>query len=34
MLKIIYPICCGIDAHKKFIVATIGTTSESGVMDY
>ena len=23
MLKIVYPICCGIDVHKKIVVATI-----------
>lgn len=34
MLKIVYPICCGIDVHKKFVVATIGTTNKSGVTDY
>jgi transposase len=26
MLKIVHPICCGIDVHKKFVVATIATT--------
>jgi transposase len=34
MLKIVYPICCGIDVHKKFVVATIGTTNQSGVTNY
>jgi len=34
MLKIVYPICCGIDVHKKFVVATIGTTNKSGVTKY
>lgn len=34
MLKIVYPICCGIDVHKKFIVATIGSTDKSGVTHY
>ena len=34
MLKIVYPICCGIDVHKKFIVATVGTTNKSGVTSY
>jgi len=34
MLKIVYPICCGIDVHKKFVVATVGTTNKSGVTDY
>jgi transposase len=34
MLKIIYPICCGIDVHKKFVVATVGITSKQGVTEY
>ncbi len=34
MLKIVYPICCGIDVHKKFVVATVGTTKKSGVTSY
>lgn len=34
MLKIIYPIACGIDVHKQFVVATVGVTNSSGVTDY
>jgi len=34
MLKIVYPICCGIDVHKKFLVACIATTSDKGVTTY
>lgn len=34
MLKIVHPICCGIDVHKKFVVATVGTTNKSGVTEY
>lgn len=34
MLKIVHHICCGIDIHKKFVVATIGKTSKSGVTTY
>ena len=26
-MKVIYPVCCGIDVHKKFIVATIISTT-------
>lgn len=26
LLKIVYPICCGVDVHKKFLVGTIITT--------
>jgi len=29
MFKVIYPVCCGIDVHKKFVVATIATTEEN-----
>ena len=28
MLKIIYPICCGVDVHKSFLVAGIASTNE------
>lgn len=34
MLKIVYPICCGIDVHKKFIIATIASTAESNITTY
>ncbi len=34
MLRIIYPICCGIDVHKKFIVACIASTNDKGVSTY
>ena len=34
MLKICYPICCGIDVHKKILVATIATTNEHRVTTY
>ncbi|HPL95016.1 MAG TPA: IS110 family transposase [Paludibacteraceae bacterium] len=34
MLKIVYPNCCGIDVHKKFVVATVGITNKSGVTEY
>ena len=34
MLKIVYPICCGIDVHKSFIVACIASTNEQGVASY
>ena len=26
-MKVVYPVCCGVDVHKKFIVATIITTN-------
>ena len=34
MLKIIYPICCGMDVHKSFVVACIATTNDCGVTTY
>ncbi|MEG0873468.1 MAG: IS110 family transposase [Clostridia bacterium] len=33
-MKIVYPICCGIDVHKKFIVVTIASTNDKGVTTY
>ena len=27
-MKVVYPICCGVDVHKKFFVATLITTEE------
>ncbi len=29
MLKIVFPICCGIDVHKTFVVATIASTDKN-----
>lgn len=34
MLKIVYPICCGIDVNKKFIVACIASTDNTGITTY
>ena len=34
MLKIVYPICCGMDVHKSFVVASIASTNEQGVTTY
>jgi len=34
MLKIVYPICCGIDVHKTFLVACIASTNDKGVTTY
>lgn len=34
MLKIVYPICCGMDVHKSFVVACIATTNWQGVTSY
>ncbi len=34
MLGIVYPICCGIDVHKSFLVACIASTNSQGVTIY
>ena len=34
MLKFVYPICCGMDVHKSFVVACIATTNDHGVTTY
>lgn len=34
MMRLVYPICCGLDVHKKVIVATIVTTNSSGISEY
>ena len=34
MLKIVFPICCGMDVHKSFVVACIATTNDHGVTNY
>ena len=34
MLKIVRPICCGVDVHKRFIVATVGNTDNHGMTTY
>ena len=34
MLRIIYPICCGLDVHKSFVFACIAATSENGITTY
>ena len=34
MLKIVYPVCCGMDIHKSFLVACIASTNAQGVTTY
>lgn len=34
MLKIVYPVCCGMDVHKSFLVACIASTNAHGVTTY
>ena len=33
-MKIVYPICCGVDVHKKTIVATIAVTDKNNITRY
>jgi len=33
-LKIVYPICCGIDVHKTFVVACVASTNSSNITSY
>ena len=34
MFKIVHPICCGIDVHKKFVVATVASSNDQGLTRY
>lgn len=34
MMRLVYPICCGLDVHKNVIVATIVTTDKNGISEY
>ena len=34
MMRLTYPICCGLDVHKNVIVATIVTTNNVGISEY
>lgn len=33
-MKLVYPICCGVDVHKKSLVATIVSTDKEGISTY
>ena len=33
-LKIVYPICCGMDVHKTFVIACIAKTDKKGITTY
>ena len=33
-MKIVYPVCCGVDVHKNVIVATIAITDKSNITHY
>ncbi len=34
MMKLVYPVCCGVDVHKNSIVATIVSTDNQGISTY
>jgi len=34
LLKNVYPICCGIDVHKDFVIATIAATDKQNLTTY
>lgn len=34
MLKIVHPVCCGMDVHKKFVIAAIAFTDFKNVTTY
>lgn len=34
MMKLVYPVCCGVDVHKNSIVATIVSTDSKGISTY
>ena len=33
-MRIVYPVCCGIDVHKSFVVSTIAATNSDGATTY
>ena len=33
-LKIVYPVCCGMDVHRDFLITCIATTNAQGVTEY
>ena len=33
-MKVVFPTCCGVDVHKRFLVATIITTSPDSVQPH
>jgi len=34
MYNIVYPVCCGIDVHKSFVVACVAATDDKGLTTY
>ena len=33
-MRIVYPVCCGMDVHRDFVVACIATTNSQGVTQF
>lgn len=33
-MKVVYPICCGIDVHKKFLVAAIVSAEKAPILTH
>lgn len=33
-LKIVYPVCCGMDVHRDFVIACIASTNNQGITEY
>ena len=31
-MRLVYPVCCGVDVHKTFLVATIITTTNNSIL--
>jgi len=34
MLRIVYPVCCGLDVHKSFVFACVASTDKEGITTY
>ena len=34
MLKVVHPVCCGIDVHKTFVMATLAATNRENITNY
>ena len=32
-LKIVFPVCCGMDVHRDFVIACIASTNSQGVTE-
>lgn len=34
MLRIVYPICCGLDVHRSMVFACVALTNDKGITTY